>query len=103
MASRESTDADGCAMKMNYCGPHWMPNWMRWPLSIWFNDVCRIHDKRYRENTDDSGKPMSKLAADVEMLNGFIRVSDGRFIKEVAACMGFLAVRALNKFSWRGK
>ena len=80
--------------RKDYCGPYWMPSFMRKWLSSKFNASCKIHDRDY-----EKGIPQEK--ADFRFIQHLYRQSKGRFFWEVVACIFFLMVRAGGKISWK--
>ena len=77
-----------------YCGPYWFPEWARKLLSCPFNRACELHDMMY------ASKYVSRQDADIIFLEEMLRISKGRFLHEVYACVLFIMVRIGGKLSW---
>ena len=78
----------------DYCGPYWLPKFMRRFLSSKFNASCKIHDLDY-----DTQK-FSQQEADIRFITHMIKQCHGRFLWEVLACVFFIFVRIGGKLSW---
>lgn len=80
--------------KKYYCGPYWVPAWGQKLLSTWFNASCKIHDMDYES------KKYSQQEADIRFLSNCIKQAEGKFFREVCACIFFILIRIGGKLSW---
>ena len=78
-----------------YCGPWWMPNWLRRIGSYKFNAACKIHDLDYK-----APHRFARLEADTRFLAHMLRQAGGSFFWECVAVSYFLAVRVAGWLSW---
>lgn len=81
--------------RKDYCGPYWLPAFMRRFLSSKFNASCKIHDMDYESDK------YTQQDADVRFIRNMIKQCKGRYLWEVVAVIFFLAVRAGGKISWK--
>ena len=80
--------------RKDYCGPFWMPKFMRIWLSDKFNASCKIHDMDY------GSKKFTRKEADVRFLEHMTRqAKDSKWWKFVAKGY-YYAVRLGGKLSW---
>lgn len=80
--------------RKDYCGPFWMPSFMRRWMSAKFNASCKIHDLDYES------QKYTQQEADMRFIRNMIKQCKGQFLWEIFACMYFLAVRAGGKISF---
>lgn len=83
--------------RKDYCGPYWMPSWLRKLLSSKFNASCKIHDLDY------TSSKFTQKEADVRFLIHMIRQAKTSKFWRFIATLYYLAVRIGGKFSWRRK
>lgn len=81
--------------KEYFCGPFWMPKFIRRIVSCPFNSACELHDLMYES------KYVSRHDADYIFLDNMLKIARGRFIVELYACTLFIAVRIGGKISWK--
>jgi hypothetical protein len=80
--------------RKDFCGPYWMPSFMRRFLSSKFNASCKIHDLDYES------QKFSQREADIRFITHMIKQCDGKFFWEVLAVLYFLSVRIGGKISF---
>ena len=77
-----------------YCGPWWMPRWLRRILSFKFNASCKVHDLDY------ASREFSRIEADDRFLLHMIRQAKSSLFWEIYAMSYYILVRILGKLSW---
>ena len=81
--------------RKDYCGPWYMPRFMRRFLSTRFNASCRLHDLDYHK------KVMTRKEADDRFLAHMLRQADGKLVGIVSAYVYYAMVRMGGWFSWK--
>ena len=77
-----------------YCGPVFIPNFIRKYFSQTFNEQCKLHDFRYVTQGAD------RLTVDRQFLDDMI---EARPDKVLLAYLFYYSVRAYGWVSWYGK
>ena len=78
-----------------YCGPWWMPNFIRRIFSYKFNASCKIHDLDYA-----SGE-FTRLEADVRFFSHMSRQANGWLFWEMVAVLYYVMARFVGRMSWK--
>lgn len=83
--------------RKDYCGPFWIPSWMRKFLSNRFNASCYIHDKDY------ISCKMTRLQADNRFLEHMLRQVKGKIFPTILAYCFYVMVRIGGWISYNKK
>ena len=83
-------------MKKHYCGPYWMPKFMRKWLSGKFNASCRLHDIHYEKMN------YSRREADQIFLKNCLAQSNSSGT-DIIAALFFIAVVIGGRLSYGKK
>lgn len=81
--------------RKDYCGPYWLPSFIRRIMSIKFNASCKIHDLDY------FSKKYSRLEADKRFLNHTKRQAKNNIIFISIAYLYYFMVRIGGRISWK--
>lgn len=83
--------------RKDYCGPYWMPSWMRKHFSKKFNASCKIHDLDY------ASTKFSRDQADARFHDHMNRQAEHSLYWRTIAFFYYIAVRLAGKWSWGRK
>ncbi len=83
--------------RRDYCGPYWMPSFLRRILSSKFNASCKIHDLDYETTR------FTRDEADARFQDHMNRQSGMNYVWRLIAFMYYTAVRVGGKLSWGKK
>ena len=81
-------------MRKDYCGPFWMPTFMRKWLSKYFNASCKIHDLDYES------KKYNRTQSDIRFLVHMLKQANGAKSLEAIAIAYYVFVRIGGRISW---
>ena len=82
--------------RKDYCGPWWMPSWMRKLLSGKFNASCRIHDRDYSPSTK-----FTRKEADVRFKDHMLRQSKDSKKWKMISYIYYMFVRIGGSLSFK--
>ena len=71
-----------------YCGPDWLPDWLRPKL---FNDACKVHDEAYES------AEVARKYIDIEFLNEMLVIAGDNPMYIAYAIPLFVIVRVLGR------
>ena len=82
-------------MRKDYCGPFWMPKFLRKWASSKFNASCRVHDFDYASDK------YTQKQSDMRFLGNMIKQSEGRIFWVLVAVSFYIMVRIGGFISYK--
>jgi hypothetical protein len=83
--------------RKDYCGPYWMPKWLRRILSNKFNASCKIHDLDYATTR------FTRDEADARFQDHMNKQAKNSLKWRLVAFIYYVMVRIGGKLSWGRK
>lgn len=83
--------------RKDYCGPYWMPSFLRRAISSKFNASCKIHDMDYMS------KKYSRSEADLRFRDHVLRQAGNSRFWRVIGRIFYGMVRIGGRFSYGKK
>ena len=78
-----------------YCGPQWLPEWMRKIASTKFNASCKIHDLDY------ASQKFTRYESDMRFLTNMMKQANDSLFWEIMAMIYFVLARIAGRMSWK--